>query len=171
MGASKEPFGGDGRVVEASGAQSRRLYVIARRAGDEEAADVVQDALLKSCEAGRTAEIAKPEHLLMRIARNLVIDRLRAKRRRQALFRPEPEIEVADGAPSPERALIAVERLRRALSAIDDMPPKRREVFTLHRFEELSYLQIARRLGISIKTIEKHMTLAMAQLSREIDRG
>jgi len=145
-----------------------RLRAIASRAGPEEAADLVQDAFLKTVEAGRKAEVEKPVHLLFRIARNAVIDKLRSKRRTAALFRSE-EAEAADPTASPERILIASDRLKRAMAAIDRMPPKRREVFLLHRLEGLSYAEIARRAGISIKTVEKHMACAMAQLSREVD--
>ena len=145
-----------------------RLRAIASRAGSEEAEDLAQEALLRTAEAGSRAPVDAPLHLLFRIARNAVIDRLRAKGRAAALFRPG-EADAADPAANPERILIASERLRRALSTIDAMPPKRREVFLLHRLEGLSYAQIARRAGISIKTVEKHMALAMAQLSREVD--
>jgi len=51
------------------------------------------------------------------------------------------------------------------MAAIDAMPPKRREVFLLHRVDDLTYAQIARRLDVSIKTVEKHFALAMRQLS------
>lgn len=69
----------------------------------------------------------------------------------------------------PERSLIGAQRLRRVMATIDTMPPKRREVFLLHRVEELTYPQIARQLGVSIKTVEKHMHLAMLQLSETDD--
>jgi RNA polymerase sigma factor (sigma-70 family) len=145
-----------------------RLRAIASRAGAEEAEDLAQEALLRTAEAGAKAPVDAPLHLLFRIARNAVIDRLRAKGRASALFRPG-EADASDPAANPERILIASERLRRALAVIDAMPPKRREVFLLHRLEGLSYAQIAKRAGISIKTVEKHMALAMAQLSREVD--
>ena len=147
-----------------------RLRAIASRAGSEEAEDLAQEALLRTAEAGSRAPVDAPLHLLFRIARNAVIDRLRAKGRAAVLFQPGlGEADAPDPAANPERILIASERLRRALATIDAMPPKRREVFLLHRLEGLSYPQIARRIGISIKTVEKHMALAMAQLSREVD--
>lgn len=145
-----------------------RLRAITTRAGANEAEDLAQEALLRTAEAGAKAPVEAPLHLLFRIARNAVVDRLRAKGRAAVLFRPG-EADAADPAANPERILIASERLRRALATIDAMPPKRREVFLLHRLEGLSYAQIARRAGISIKTVEKHMALAMAQLSREVD--
>ena len=51
------------------------------------------------------------------------------------------------------------------MASIEAMPPRRREVFLLHRVEELTYAQIARRLNVTIKAVEKHMHLAMRQLS------
>ena len=147
-----------------------RLRAIAAKAGREDAADLVQDAFLRTVESGREAEVKAPVHLLFRILRNAVIDRLRSRSRADALFRADGTgPDAADPTANPERALIASQRLKRALSVIDSMPAKRREVFLLHRLEGLSYPQIAARAGISIKTVEKHMGAAMAHLSREME--
>jgi RNA polymerase sigma factor (sigma-70 family) len=146
------------------------LHAVASRAGGGEAADLVQEACLKIVEASRQGEIRSPMHMLFRIARNAVTDRLRARGRAARLFQPPPaNLDAADDRPDVEHAMIVSERLRRALAVIDAMPPKRREVFLLHRLEGLSYSQIARRSGVSIKTVEKHMSAAMAQLSRGVD--
>lgn len=156
-------------LTQAFRARGERLRAIASRAGAEDAADLVQEAFLKTVEAGEKAEVRNPVHLLFRIARNNVIDRLRAKGRTAALFQPGEAPDAPDLTSNPERVLIASERLRRAMASIQHMPPKRREVFLLHRIEGLSYAEIARRAGVSIKTVEKHMAGAMAQLSREVD--
>ncbi|WP_369015004.1 sigma factor-like helix-turn-helix DNA-binding protein [Escherichia coli] len=36
------------------------------------------------------------------------------------------------------------------------------------RMEELTYAQAARRMGVTVHAIEKHMTAAMAQLSKAL---
>lgn len=150
--------------------RGERLRAVASRAGREEAEDLAQDSLLRVVEAGARAPVDTPLHLLLRVVRNAAIDRLRAKgREAKVIRRGLTTLDAPDPTPGPERVLIASERLRQALAIIDAMPPKRREVFLLHRLEGLSYAQIARRAGISIKTVEKHMALAMAQLSREVD--
>ena len=168
MAGDERRSGMSGELARAYAERGARLRAIASRAGPEEAADLVQDAFLKTVEAGAKAHVEKPVHLLFRIARNAVIDRLRSKGRAAVLFRNE-DADAVDLAANPERILIASERLKRAMACIDRMPPKRREAFLLHRIEGLSYAQIARRAGISIKTVEKHMTSAMAQLSREVE--
>lgn len=52
--------------------------------------------------------------------------------------------------------------------AIDDLPPRRRTVFVLSRFYKLTYLEIADTLDISVKTVEKHMRIALMQLYEEV---
>lgn len=146
------------------------VHAIASRSG-EEGADVVQDAFLRTVEAGRASEIASPFGFLLRVARNSVVDRLRSRARWGKLVGGSvDETDRADPTPDAERALIASERLQRALACIEAMPPRRREVFLLHRIEGLTYVKIAKRLGISPKTVEDHMSAAMLQLSREMDQ-
>lgn len=145
------------------------LRAITRRV-EGDGADLAQEACLKLVETAAREPIGAPTHLLFRLARNLVIDRLRNRTRTSRLFRSD---EVAyDQHPcasaDPERALLATERLRRALEVIDAMPSRRREAFLLHRIDGLSYLQIARAMGVSVKAVEKHLSAAMFELMQKM---
>ncbi|MCD8386446.1 MAG: RNA polymerase sigma-70 factor [Bacteroidales bacterium] len=48
--------------------------------------------------------------------------------------------------------------------ALDKMPPKRREIFSLSRFDGLSHKEIADKLGVSIRTVESHIYSALSSL-------
>jgi RNA polymerase sigma-70 factor (ECF subfamily) len=50
------------------------------------------------------------------------------------------------------------------------MPPRAREVFALRHQHELSNREIASTLGISLKTVETHMTRALATLRKQLTR-
>jgi RNA polymerase sigma-70 factor (ECF subfamily) len=53
---------------------------------------------------------------------------------------------------------------RRLQTAINELPEHCRTIFQMSRFEELRYLDIAQRLGISVKTVENQMGKALKQL-------
>lgn len=48
--------------------------------------------------------------------------------------------------------------------ALDRMPPKRREIFSMSRFEGLSHKEIAQKLGLSVRTVESHIYAALTAL-------
>ncbi len=50
-------------------------------------------------------------------------------------------------------------------AAIDQLPDQCKRVFEMSRFEELKQQEIADKLGISIKTVKNHITIALKQLS------
>ena len=150
-------------------AARKALRPIARRAGDQDAEDVVQDAFLKVVETSRHQEIRTLDHLLSRVVRCVAIDRIRRRKLRPSADLPDAGEGVIDPTADPERALIGSQRLQRVMAIIDQMPPRRREVFLLHRVEELTYPQIARRTGITIKAVEKHIHLALKQLAEGED--
>lgn len=143
----------------------QNLRDIASRAGKAGADEVVQDAFLEIIAYSKGREIRKVDNLLSRIVRSVALRRIRDRKKHSGLVWSEAGEGLVDLAADPERSLIGAQRLQRVMAAIDSMPAKRREVFLLHRVEEMTYPQIARRVGVSIKTVEKHMHLAMLQLS------
>lgn len=155
-------------LTDAYRSRITELRAVAARAGPGEGADIVQEAFLRVVEAEERTVVRSPVRMLFRVVQNLATDRLRARARSRLLFDPSTGEDGRDDGADPERALIASERLRLSLSIIDRMTPKRRTIFLLHRLEGLSYPQIARRTGVSVKTVEKQMTAAMAFLSREM---
>lgn len=50
--------------------------------------------------------------------------------------------------------------------AINDLPDKRRTVFRMSRFDHLPNEEIAARLGLSVRTVEKHIELALKNLRK-----
>ena len=53
-------------------------------------------------------------------------------------------------------------------TAIEKMPPVRKEVFRLSKIEKLKYKEIAENMGVSIKTVENHMGKALKFLREEL---
>jgi RNA polymerase sigma-70 factor (ECF subfamily) len=52
--------------------------------------------------------------------------------------------------------------------AIESLPEKRKTIFYLHRFDGLSYKEIARVLGISIKTVETQIRRSLKYLEKQL---
>ena len=52
--------------------------------------------------------------------------------------------------------------------AIESLPEKRRQIFKLSREQGLKYQEIADQLGLSVKTVETHMGLALKQLREQL---
>ena len=72
---------------------------------------------------------------------------------------------------SPERVLIGRQAVDRVSRALQELPPRARQAFLLHRFEELTYSVIAQRMGISVKAVEALMTRAMQRLGELVEEG
>ena len=58
----------------------------------------------------------------------------------------------------------------RLYDAIDQLPEQCRRVFLMSRFEEMKQQAIADRLGISLKTVKNHMTVALQRLNLVLEQ-
>lgn len=67
-----------------------------------------------------------------------------------------------------ERTYLQNELSEQINNAINTLPPKCRTVFLLSRFEDLTYKEIAEKMGISVKTVENQMGKALRVLRREM---
>ncbi len=70
---------------------------------------------------------------------------------------------------SPEYEYLENEFHQVVKSTIDALPPKRKLVFKLIKEDGLKYNDVAKLLGLSVKTIETHMGLALKSLKENIE--
>ena len=126
------------------------------------AADVVQDMWVRLAAQEPTEPVHNARAYLYRVAANLAVDRLRQESSRAKLIVIEgaPET-VPSTAPNADQILAGREELEILCAGIRDLPEKCRRVFLLYRAEGLTMRQIATRLDISEKTVEKHVAKAM----------
>lgn len=120
--------------------------------------DLRQETYVRVYEAARRERPQQPKSFLFTTARHLMADRLRRGRivsieavgDFESLNVPVDEV-------TPERRHDARQSLRRLAEAFDRLPGRCREVVWLRKVEELPQKEVARRLGIAEKTVEKQV--------------
>ena len=65
---------------------------------------------------------------------------------------------------SPEQIMITKEMLQKIKEAVDSLPPRCKLIFKFVREDGLSYSEVAEILGLSIKTIDAQMVIAVARI-------
>lgn len=76
--------------------------------------------------------------------------------------------DVASGFTDGATNLLAGELEQRIRSAMNKLPEKSLEVFQMSRTENLKYKEIAEKLGVTVKTVEAHMSKALKMLREEL---
>lgn len=138
--------------------------------GPPDPEDVVQAAFTHFAALAQPDQIDNPRAFLYRASRNFVIDqRRRALVRAKAAQRGDISqfTETTDELDA-ERVLDGKERLRVLDAAIRAMPERTRDALILHRIEELSYVEIARRLGVSQTLAKRLVTEAILICARAL---
>lgn len=69
---------------------------------------------------------------------------------------------------NPENSLLSDELFRLVSKVVNDLPPKRKAIFQLVKEEGKKYKEVAEILGISIKTVELQMSLALKLLRKSV---
>ena len=146
---------GDPAAVQALVARklSRMLALARRMLGDQvEAEDVAQEVFVR---AWKQAKVWKPgagkfDTWMHRVAMNLCYDRLR--RRREVTVAEMPEVE--DPAQGAEAGLVSAGTASRVQAAIAALPGRQRDAVILCHYQELSNIEAAQLLEISVEAVE-----------------
>lgn len=134
--------------------------------------DVVQESYVILAGLGSIDHIRNPRTYLFEVAKSVVLLSLRRSRVVSFSTLADMEgLEVPCEAPGPDSVAAGRQELARVAALIAALPPKCREVFTLRKVHELSQREVARTMGISENTVEKHMGKAIRILSNAIAYG
>lgn len=137
---------------------------------EEAVAEVAQETYLRLVRFGPRRPLSDPRAYLFRVAANVARDRLARERTRHRVMGEEPLLDSTPCTrPGVEAAALAGERLAILAEAVDELPPRCREVFLMSRLDGLSNGEIAQRLGISRNMVEKHVIRAMMHCRRRLD--
>lgn len=140
-----------------------------------DAEDLVHDAFLAVRRAYPNKTVADLRPLLFTTLRNLTVNYLKsghARQQRASSEIGEMQDQIACGrGVTPERQLIDTQMLAIAEAVIAGLPERRREALRLHRFDGLTYDQIAKRLSVSTRTAKTDVAEALAAIAEGLARA
>lgn len=147
----------------------RRYF--SKRVAPIEIDDLIQEVLVRiHAHAGGTA-IQQLDRYLFAVAANVLTDRARRRTvRHETAHESLEESHHPAEELTPERVLMDREALEVVVAAISELSARTREVFVLHRFDELSCTSIAKQLGISVSAVEKHIMKALRCLHERLSK-
>ena len=132
--------------------------VRSRTRGRADAEDLLHAAYLRLLRYRAQHAVENIAAFLVRTAVNIGVDNYRHDR-----FIADVDSDdtgVCENSPLQDEVLAARVRLERVREGLSRLTPRTREIFLMHRLEDLKYREIAERLGISQSAVEKHIAKA-----------
>lgn len=138
---------------------------------DELAGEALQDTWLRLQRMGPINPVRNPHAFLLRMAANMAVDQARSRNRAVPRGEADELLEVADPQPGPEQQALLDADMKRMMHGIQRLAPRRREVLILVRWEGLPQQEVARRLGVSLRTVEYELRQAQDQVAASLRAG
>jgi RNA polymerase sigma factor (sigma-70 family) len=145
---------------------------LARRTHDLDIDDIVQEMYARLAALGDVESVRNPRQYAAQTAISIALNL--ARHARVVPMIPLGDFEdfrLASQEPSPERTLNSREELRDLERTLQDLPGLCRTAFLLRRVEGLSQKEVADKLGISVKTVEKYMAKSVRFLLQTYGKG
>jgi RNA polymerase sigma factor (sigma-70 family) len=140
----------------------------------DEAEDLTQDIFLKLFKSLKTFDRrANFSTWLISVSRNLCIDHYRSMRREHDVVTHDVDVVTLarpSASDSPQAALEQRDRVALLRAALDTLAPSLRTAVMLRDIQELSYQEIAEKLGVPEGTVKSRINRGRTELSRQIAR-
>ena len=156
-------------LVASHGAQLQR-FLFARIANMADVPDIAQEVYLRMLRIPNIESIRSPEAYLFTVAQHVVQQHTLKGLTRQ------PSIELTQILTSPAieadpiLELDAMQCLEELQDALEELSPKARATFMLHRRDGLSIDEIGVRLGISRPMVKKYLSRALMHFRQRLER-
>ncbi len=142
-----------------------RSYLFYRGADKEQASDLAQDVFMRIWEKQLDVDQKTALRLLYKMAGDMFVSRYRRETLEMNYMNSLTNDRAED---SPEDQLQYNELKENYAKALADLGEKQRTVFLMARMEGLKYHEIAERLNLSVKAVEKRMSIALDHLRKAL---
>lgn len=125
--------------------------------------DYLQDTALRLLEQTTHVSVERPRHYLATIVRRIAIDNYRSRWREVSLEAAPQVLETEDTQADPEQHCSDVQTHELLRQIILQLRAPARRALTLHYFHDMNCRQIGSVMGISPRTVEKHLASGKAE--------
>lgn len=136
-----------------------------------EAEDLAQEVFLRLWQRSQSAEIDRVEGYFFKVASSVMIDRARwlATRRGADHLNFEESVHSSHLSITPDRVLEGRHDIETVAAALQRLPESARNAFIFSRFEEMTYPEIAKGMGVSVSSVEKYIMRALREITAALD--
>lgn len=139
---------------------------------DLDVEDIIQETYTRMLSVPSLETIRYPKQYALLTARAVIVDHMRQSRVVSIVSSDQFEfLEIAEPSASVEKRLEIRDEVQEVTDALAKLPKLCREILILRRVDGVSQKDVAKRLAISEKTVEKHMTTGARRLVKLFGRG
>jgi len=139
---------------------------------DLDVEDIIQETYTRMLSVASLETIRYPKQYALLTARAVIVDHMRQSRVVSIVSSDQFEFfEIAEPSASVEKRLEIRDEVQEVTDALAKLPRLCREILILRRVDGVSQKEVAKRLAISEKTVEKHMTTGARRLVKLFGRG
>lgn len=137
-------------------------------------AELAQDALhetyLRLQRDVELGPVRNPQAYLLRMAVNIASNRRKSEKRLLSVGETDTLLRFADEAPDPAQAAEARSEMQALVRALDELPERRREIFLASWIQETPHSEIARRFGITVRTVQIELRDALEHCAQRMKK-
>ena len=144
------------------------VYYVQKMIGDKDkASDIIQETYIKTLEKSKNLEIENTRAFLYRVAKNIVIDKIRKNKKITNIDYAE-SVFVSPINEQPDEIVIANDDYENLIKLVDALPLRCKEAFVLHNIEGYSRKEIAIMMEITVSAVEKLIIRATKKLQEKL---
>lgn len=132
--------------------------------------DALHETWLRIDGVGDGVVVKYPAAYLFRIALNVAEEQRRSSARIMSLAEVDDLYQVADELADPARIIMGEIEIEAFRAVLNELSPRRREIIIAARLRDVPHTDIARRFGVSLRTVEKELKAGLEYCCERLNK-
>jgi RNA polymerase sigma factor (sigma-70 family) len=144
-------------------------FLALRLRSQQEAKEVAQEAYVRLLKLDQPGAVSFLRAFLFKTAANLAVDRIRHEQTARHATRDIKFMEEFGGHPTPEQFASDAEQLKLVQKLVNELPPKCRRAFLLHKLHGLDFADVAKQMGLGERMVRTYVVRAVIYCRAGLD--